>query len=171
LKRRLVEVLVAGIRVDTFEEHGVKRTQTTVTYRFSQPDQALPLMLPQSYSGSVIRIPTEPRTVGDHIRRRRLESKMFQKSVAEQFGVTASSIVSWEANLVEPKIRYMPAIIDFLGYDPLPEANSLGEQLARHRTVRGLSQKEAASELGVDPGTLARWERGGGSLPGPSLPA
>jgi hypothetical protein len=73
LKRRLVEVLVAGIRVDTFEEHGVKQTKTTVSYRFSQPDQAMPLVLPQCYGGSVTRIPVEPRTIGDHIRKRRLE--------------------------------------------------------------------------------------------------
>ena len=39
LKRRLIEILVAGVRVDTVEECGVKQTRTTVTYRFSQPDQ------------------------------------------------------------------------------------------------------------------------------------
>src|SRR5262249_16225532 len=34
------------------------------------PDQAMPLVLPQSYSaGSVIQIPAEPQTVGDHIRK------------------------------------------------------------------------------------------------------
>jgi transcriptional regulator with XRE-family HTH domain len=54
----------------------------------------------------------------------------------------------------------MPAIIRFLGYNPLPEANGWGERLVRHRTSLGLSQKEAALKLGVDPGTLARWERG-----------
>ena len=30
----------------------------------------------------------------------------------------------------------------------------------RQRTRLGLSQKESAERLGVDPGTLARWERG-----------
>ena len=35
----------------------------------------------------------------------------------------------------------------------------MGEQLVRQRTSLGLSQKEAAERLGVDPGTLARWER------------
>ena len=33
-------------------------------------------------------------------------------------------------------------------------------QLVRHRTSLGVSQKEAARSLGVDPITLARWERG-----------
>jgi hypothetical protein len=36
-KRKLVEVLVAGIRIDTMEEGGVKWSKTTVTYRFTQP--------------------------------------------------------------------------------------------------------------------------------------
>jgi transcriptional regulator with XRE-family HTH domain len=54
----------------------------------------------------------------------------------------------------------MPAIIRFLGYNPLPAASTLAEQLLRQRTSMGLSQKEAARSLGVDAGTLARWERG-----------
>lgn len=70
------------------------------------------------------------------------------------------SVFTWEANTVSPEIRYMPAIIRFLGYNPLPAADTLGGRLVRHRSSLGLSQKEAATRLGVDPGTLARWERG-----------
>jgi DNA-binding XRE family transcriptional regulator len=122
VKRRLIELLVAGVRVDTVECCGVKQTEVTVTYRFSQPDQAMPLMLPQAYStGSVVRIPTEPQTVGDHIRKQRLGLKMLQKDVAEQIGVDKTSVFNWEANTSRPEIRYMPAIIRFLGYNPLPE--------------------------------------------------
>jgi len=54
----------------------------------------------------------------------------------------------------------MPSIIRFLGHNPLQEARTLGERLVRQRTALGLSQKRAALDLGVDPGTLARWERG-----------
>lgn len=46
------------------------------------------------------------------------------------------------------------------GYNPLPEATTFGKQLIRSRTMQGLSQKHAAKRLDVDPGTLARWERG-----------
>ena len=118
-------------------------------------------MLPQSYSaGFVVRIPTQLNTVGDHMRRRRLGLKMLQRDVAEQIGVDKTSIYNWEANSAEPEIRYMPAIIDLLGYDPLPQPKSLAEGLIRRRTILGLSQKGAAKYMGVDPGTLARWERG-----------
>jgi transcriptional regulator with XRE-family HTH domain len=161
LKRRLIEVLVAGVRVDTVEDCGVKQSEITVNYRFSQPDQALPLILPQSYnSGKVIRIPKEPRTIGDHIRRRRLALKMFQKDVAAEIGVDVTSIRNWETNAATPEVRYMPAIIGFLGFNPLPEARSWGERLVSCRTAFGISQKEAAHRIGVDPGTLAKWERG-----------
>jgi site-specific DNA recombinase len=160
-KRRLIEVLVGGVRVDTVEESGVKQARSTVTYRFSQPDQPMPLVLPQSYStGRVIRIPVAPQTVGDHIRKRRLGLKMVQKDVAEQLGVDKTSVFNWEANTSAPEIRYMPVIIGFLGYNPLPEAKGWGERLVRHRTTLGMTQKDAARQLGVDQGTLAKWERG-----------
>lgn len=154
-------MLVGGVRVETAEECGVKQANTTVTYRFSQPDQPMPLVLPQSYSpGRVIQIPVQPQTVGDHIRRRRLALKMLQKDVAKQLGVNEKSVHNWEVNASKPEIRYMPAVVRFLGYNPLPQADGLAEQLVRHRTALGLSQKAAAMRIGIDPGTLARWERG-----------
>lgn len=161
LKRRLVEVLVAGVKVDTVEEGGVKQAKITVNYRFTEPDQAMPLVLAQSYSaGRVIRIPVAPQTIGDHIRKKRLALKLLQKDVAERIAVNKTSVFNWEANTSTPEIRYMPEIIAFLGGNPLPSANTLAEQLVRQRTTLGLSRKEAAAKIGVDPGTLARWERG-----------
>jgi hypothetical protein len=64
----------------------VRHEQSRITV--SQPDQPMPLVLPQSNTtGSVIRIPVEPRTVGDHIRKRRLSLRMHQKDVVHQIGV------------------------------------------------------------------------------------
>jgi transcriptional regulator with XRE-family HTH domain len=54
----------------------------------------------------------------------------------------------------------MPAIIRFLDYNPLPQADGWGERLVRYRTTLGMTQKETAGGLGVDQGTLTRWERG-----------
>ena len=45
-------------------------------------------------------------------------------------------------------------------HDTPRAAEGWGERLLRERTNLGLSQKETAERLGVDPGTLARWERG-----------
>jgi transcriptional regulator with XRE-family HTH domain len=109
----------------------------------------------------VVRIPVVvPQTLGDHIRKRRLGLKMLQKDVAEQLGVDKTSIFNWESNTSTPAVRYMPAIIDFLGHDPRPQPNTVAGRLIRQRTSQGLSQKEAAGRIGVGPGTLARWERG-----------
>jgi transcriptional regulator with XRE-family HTH domain len=60
----------------------------------------------------------------------------------------------------------MPAIIRFLRYNPLPEGKTWGERLLRQRTMLGLSQKAVAGRLGVDPSTLAKWERGEGEPAG-----
>jgi transcriptional regulator with XRE-family HTH domain len=152
---------VAGLRVDTVDSCGVRHAKITVTYRFSQPGQAMPLVLPKSYSPNTsVRVPMELRTIGDHIRRRRLGLRMKQKQVAEQIGVNTCNIFNWESNAKQPQVRFMPAIVEFLGYNPLPPGKNLAERLVRHRTFLGLSQEEAAARIGVDQGTLARWERG-----------
>jgi transcriptional regulator with XRE-family HTH domain len=98
--------------------------------------------------------------MGDHIRLRRLGLKLLQKDVAQQVGVDECSVFNWEANTSNPGIGYIPAIIRFLGYNPLPEPKVLAERLVCRRTALGLSQKDAAKRIGIDPGTLARWERG-----------
>jgi len=54
----------------------------------------------------------------------------------------------------------MPAIVRFLGYDPLPAAYSLQERLVSARRDLGLPQRKMAKRLGVDPGTLQGWEAG-----------
>ncbi|HPT24811.1 MAG TPA: helix-turn-helix transcriptional regulator, partial [Bryobacteraceae bacterium] len=84
----------------------------------------------------------------------------LQRDVAAQIGADESSIFNWEANRGQPQLRYMPAVIGFLGYNPLPKATDLAGRLVRHRTSLGLTQKQAAQQIGVDPSTLARWERG-----------
>ena len=70
------------------------------------------------------------------------------------------TITSWERNATVPEVRYMPAIIQFLGYNPLPPANSPAERLTAARRSLGLSQRKMAEKLGVDPATLMGWEAG-----------
>jgi Helix-turn-helix len=47
-----------------------------------------------------------------------------------------------------------------LGFNPLPEGDSTAERLMNHRKARGVTQKEFARQIGVDPSTVARWDRG-----------
>ncbi len=56
----------------------------------------------------------------------------------KKFGVEGSSSWNWENNRSKPDVRYIPAIIEFLGYNPLPEATTLAPNSFRARTARGL---------------------------------
>lgn len=103
----------------------------------------------------------EPRTLGEHIRKRRLELKLTQKQAAERLGVNPWTVLNWEKGHTEPPIESMPAIIRFLDYDPFPEPRNIPERLLAKRRAMGWSIKEAARQLGVDEGTWGEWERGG----------
>ena len=59
--------------------------------------------------------PERQRTIGDHIKRRRLELHLFQSDLAKFFGVDPMTIVNWENNHYPPAKRYMPRIIEWLG--------------------------------------------------------
>jgi site-specific DNA recombinase len=161
LKRRIVEILVEAIEANTVERWGVLQSEITISYRFSQPDEPAALILPRNHRMiSRNRSPEQLNTLGDHLLRRRLILKLLQRQVAEQIGVKKCSIFNWEKNRTQPEFEYMPAIIRFLGYNPVPPAERWADRLVQARTALGQSQKAAARRLGVDPGTLARWERG-----------
>lgn len=115
------------------------------------------------------RYPKEINSLGDHIRRRRLDLNLLQKQVADQIGVHEQTITGWEGNATIPEVRYMPAIIQFLGCNPLPAASSLAERLATARRALGLSQRKMAGKLGIDPATLMGWEAGRHQPTGKSL--
>jgi transcriptional regulator with XRE-family HTH domain len=102
--------------------------------------------------------PQEINTLGDHIRSHRFDLKLLQKQVADQIGVDEATITNWERNASSPAVRFIPAILQFLGYDPLPPAISFSECLATARRVLGLTQRKMAEKLGVDPGTVEDWE-------------
>jgi transcriptional regulator with XRE-family HTH domain len=101
--------------------------------------------------------PLQLSHVGDHVKRRRLDRGLTQSQAASQLGVSESTIVDWERGKYPPSVRCYPAIIAFLGYDPLPEPLSRGQAMRRERLSRGLSRKRLAI-VGVDEATVARNE-------------
>jgi len=106
--------------------------------------------------------PAELNTIGDHLRKRRLDFGLLQKQVAERIGVTTCMIMYWETNRVATALRFLPKIIQFLGYDPCAgrKPQSLADKTKARRRKLGLSQRKVADLLGVDATTLAGWERG-----------
>lgn len=104
--------------------------------------------------------PVELETVGDHLRKRRLDLGLWQKQVAKRIGVTTCTITNWELSRTGPEIQYYPAIIDFLGYLPYGVGKTLPEKLKAYRMMHGLSQTQMAKKICVDDGTLRKWENG-----------
>ena len=147
VKRRLIEVLVAGIRVETIETNEGSQARTTVSYRFAPRSMPLELMTPGERSTSKSREAGAPATVGDHIRKRRRELGLLQREAAERIGVTECSVYNWENGVSSPDFRKLPKIIAFLGYNPVPEPTEEAERQEWKRRSMGLSQKEAAGRL------------------------
>ncbi|MDP1930306.1 MAG: helix-turn-helix domain-containing protein [Gammaproteobacteria bacterium] len=105
----------------------------------------------------------QPTTIGEHIKRRRLELGLYQKDVAKFFGITLFTIINWEKGRTKPTVKLVPSLIQFLGYDPAPpeRTTSLADRLKARRRELGLGQRETAQLLGVGDKTVNRWEAGG----------
>ena len=103
----------------------------------------------------------EPGTVGEHIRKRRLMLGITRRDAAEALKVTATTLLNWELGKRQPRIQYIPAVVEFLGYDPLPQPQAIPERLRQKRRQMGWGQWELAEHLGVDRSTVTAWEGGG----------
>lgn len=104
----------------------------------------------------------EPATIGEHIRKRRLVLSLTQEELATQLGVNPWTVGNWETGTTKPVLRFIPRIIEFLGYDPEPpNPVTTADCLKAKRRELGWSQKEAARYLGIDPSTWSSWECGG----------
>lgn len=100
-----------------------------------------------------------PETLGEHIRKKRIEAGQSQRAVACIIGVTEDSITFWENGRSKPQVHHYPAIIAFLGYYPFShETETVAGKLLRVRYHNGWSYKQIAIILGVDPATIRRWE-------------
>ena len=59
------------------------------------------------------------KTIGDHLRKKRLDLKLYQEDVSKAIGVDTLTICNWENNLTTPRLFLLPKIYHFLGYNPL----------------------------------------------------
>jgi DNA-binding XRE family transcriptional regulator len=99
----------------------------------------------------------EPKTLGDHTRRRRLILSLTQEEAALRLGVNAWTVHNWETGQTKPEIRFLSALVDLLRCDPEPlDTGSLAGRLVAKRRELGLSQREAARSLRIDPRHLGR---------------
>lgn len=103
--------------------------------------------------------PENPRTLGEKIRRARMDRGMEIKDLAAELGVSADTVINWELRGMVPRIDRMGAVIEFLGYDPLPRPLDLIEQMKRFRTLHGWTAARMAEEMGVDSSSISSLER------------
>jgi transcriptional regulator with XRE-family HTH domain len=111
-----------------------------------------PVIPPKGY-------PVAPSTLGEHIRKRRLDLGLLQIEVARIIGVTESTVWNWEHE-IEPELRHIPKIIEFLGYVPFEcPADSIGK-LRYFKLLKGLSYDRLGVLMGRDPEHLTDWLSG-----------
>ena len=96
--------------------------------------------------------------IGDHIRKHRLDLGLKQEEVSRIIGVTRVMISAWEMNLVEPAMKHIPKILEFLGYVPFERGETLGRRISNYRKTLGLSHYRFAKKFGVAPCTIMNWE-------------
>jgi DNA-binding XRE family transcriptional regulator len=84
---------------------------------------------------------------------------MYQREVAEALDINMWTLINWERGTSEPVWpAHIKSIIGWLRYDPLPKPKTEGEEFRFNRLRKGLTSREAAQAIGVDQGTLLRFE-------------
>ena len=101
------------------------------------------------------KFPRELQTLGDHLRKARLERGLWQEHVARELGVAVGTLLNWERNHTRVQTRFMPKVMAFLGYDPREETGRLGDR------IRALRERQASRRWA--------WPRSSASTPRPSL--
>jgi transcriptional regulator with XRE-family HTH domain len=100
--------------------------------------------------------------LGELLRARRTELGLTIDAAAKLVGAGSSTLLHWEYNRHVPACRFFPSIIRFLGRDPWPEPQTIGERLRAERLRRGLSCSQVADLIQVDDASVNAWEAGEG---------
>jgi transcriptional regulator with XRE-family HTH domain len=103
--------------------------------------------------------PECPKKIGEHIRKRRMDQKLFQRDVAGIIGVTECTINNWENGEIEPETKYIPMIIYFLGYTPFECPGDILGRLSYFKRIKGLTFRGLGELMGRDHEQLADWLR------------
>lgn len=105
--------------------------------------------------------PIELNTLGDHLRKVRLDRGLSQPDVAVILKTSTDMVTNWELNRNQPTAKFAKAIIDFLGYVPFSlDGCSIGKRLYYARLISGKTQEEVVKIVGCDKSNLGRIEPG-----------
>jgi DNA-binding transcriptional regulator YiaG len=123
--------------------------------------------------------PVKINSLGDLIRKTRMDLGLQIKDLAKILKVEEDTIINWEYRRKQPQLHLLKSVVTFLKPNingSMPEAdfwnicfeknpsypkriNSFGERLRATRMQNFLTIPGLAVELGVDPTSVAKWER------------
>lgn len=96
-----------------------------------------------------------PQTLGEHLRKARMQRELSQPQVARLLGTDAETILNWEKNRNTPTPKWAKKIIEFLDYFPFDwKDEDLQIKVNFARMVAGHSQREMGREIQVDESTI-----------------
>jgi transcriptional regulator with XRE-family HTH domain len=85
---------------------------------------------------------------------------LLQRDVAERIGVTASTVNNWESGRMEPGIRHLPQIIDYLGYVPFECPEDILGRLLFFKKLKGLNYEKLGEATGIHFELIEDWATG-----------
>ena len=91
----------------------------------------------------------EPESFGEHLRYTRAKRGLSQRQAAPMLGISLDALKDWEMDRALPLARQFPRVVEFIGYDPLPAPQTIGEAWKRKRFWLGLTAEEMCQHLGV----------------------
>ena len=79
------------------------------------------------YFRALRRYPVTPKTLGEHLRKKRIDMHLSMAQLARNLGlgITETAIEKWEKNQNRPTHDHRELIVGFLGFDPA-STNSTG---------------------------------------------
>lgn len=123
-RKRIIQLAVDSVQIDHLH---ASICSFSLSLTLSSRCRALPIYhleikafrppYPRRWSGKQASA-VKPRTVGEHVRRKRLQQHVFQADLAKLFGVDIGSVRNGEQGIHQPAEAYMPRIMAWLGYDP-----------------------------------------------------
>jgi DNA-binding XRE family transcriptional regulator len=124
-------------------------------------------------------IAKEPKTLGEHLKKKRFMAGLRQKETAVKLGVSSRTLSLWECDRIYPAWVIQPRLVAYLGYDPFTETGlknsksnetsgvaflssdvpvTIGQKIRHFRLKSRKARKQLATEWGISVKTLYGWE-------------
>lgn len=108
--------------------------------------------------------PHDKRAWGYHVAKVRKDRGLTTQACADMIGCSRSALTHWECFETAPATKFIPAIVEFLGFVPwsrAPYQATCGESLAAARELKGITQAQLAKLAGINACTVFKAEANG----------